>query len=178
MRSRIHYLALALALSVAACDKDIPTGANSTESSTSPAQVHQTGGLLSNIPISTQNFTGTLTITRFSLDRRTGDLRVSGFVLDQAGNLAGRFTNVIATLIDPTQNGVCEILELDIGAIHLDVLGLVIDLAPIHLDIVAEPGPGNLLGNLLCALAGLLDDFPGALQQILALISQINALLR
>ena len=28
---------------------------------------------------------------------------------------------------------------------------------PLHIDITAESGPGNLLGNLLCALAGLLD---------------------
>ena len=40
---------------------------------------------------------------------------------------------------------------------HLDLLGLVVDLAPIHLDVTAVPGAGNLLGNLLCAVAGLLD---------------------
>jgi len=51
----------------------------------------------------------------------------------------------------------CSILKLDIGAIHLDLLGLVVDLAPIHLDATAVPGAGNLLGNLLCAVAGLLD---------------------
>ena len=51
----------------------------------------------------------------------------------------------------------CSILNLDIGRIHLDLLGLVIDLSPIHLDVTAVPGAGNLLGNLLCAVAGLLD---------------------
>jgi hypothetical protein len=51
----------------------------------------------------------------------------------------------------------CDILNLDIGAIHLNLLGLVVDLAPIHLDVTAVPGAGNLLGNLLCAVAGLLD---------------------
>ena len=51
----------------------------------------------------------------------------------------------------------CSILNLDIGAIHLDLLGLVVDLSPIHLDVTAVPGAGNLLGNLLCAVAGLLD---------------------
>jgi len=51
----------------------------------------------------------------------------------------------------------CSILNLDIGRIHLDLLGLVVDLAPIHLDVTAVPGAGNLLGNLLCAVAGLLD---------------------
>jgi hypothetical protein len=51
----------------------------------------------------------------------------------------------------------CDILKLRLGPLHLDVLGLVVDLNRVVLDITAEPGPGNLLGNLLCAVAGLLD---------------------
>ncbi len=51
----------------------------------------------------------------------------------------------------------CKILELDIGRINLDLLGLVVNIAPISIDITAVPGAGNLLGNLLCAVAGLLD---------------------
>jgi len=74
---------------------------------------------------------------------------------------------------------VCSILDLDIGAIHLDLLGLVIDLAAIHLDITAIPG-GGLLGSLLCSLANLLNDLltgPAILNNILNLIAQINAIL-
>jgi hypothetical protein len=56
----------------------------------------------------------------------------------------------------------CPILDLDIGRIHLDLLGLVVNLAPVHLNIDAVPGAGNLLGNLLCALVGLLDTTPSA----------------
>ena len=55
----------------------------------------------------------------------------------------------------------CEILDLDIGRINLDLLGLVVNIAPIHLNVTAVPGAGNLLGNLLCALVGLLDDLRG-----------------
>jgi hypothetical protein len=51
----------------------------------------------------------------------------------------------------------CQILFLDVGPIFLDVLGLQVDLSRITLDITAQPGPSNLLGNLLCAVAGLLD---------------------
>ena len=55
----------------------------------------------------------------------------------------------------------CEILELDIGRINLGLLGLVVNIAPISIDITAVPGAGNLLcnlpGNLLCTVAGLLD---------------------
>ncbi len=53
--------------------------------------------------------------------------------------------------------GPCDILFLVIGPIHLDVLGLVINLSRIILDIDAVPGPGNLLGNLLCAIVNLLN---------------------
>jgi hypothetical protein len=46
------------------------------------------------------------------------------------------------------------------------------------LDITAIPGPGNLLGNLLCAIAGLLDgvDLSGVLGNLLQ--NLIDALIR
>jgi hypothetical protein len=52
----------------------------------------------------------------------------------------------------------CPILDLALGPIHLDLLGLVVDTSPICLAITADPGAGNLLGNLLCGVAHLLDD--------------------
>ncbi len=51
----------------------------------------------------------------------------------------------------------CDILNLVLGPLDLDLLGLNISLNQVVLDIVAVPGAGNLLGNLLCAVAGLLD---------------------
>jgi hypothetical protein len=39
-------------------------------------------------------------------------------------------------------------------------------LSQVILDIVAQSGPGNLLGNLLCAVVGLLDN-PGGLARLL-----------
>jgi hypothetical protein len=43
-----------------------------------------------------------------------------------------------------------------------NLLGLVVHLDTVHLNITAVPGPGNLLGNLLCAVAGLLNgNVPG-----------------
>lgn len=51
----------------------------------------------------------------------------------------------------------CEVLDLVLGPLDLDLLGLVIQLDRVHLNITAVPGAGNLLGNLLCAVAGLLD---------------------
>jgi hypothetical protein len=68
---------------------------------------------------------------------------------------------------------VCQILNLDIGRIQLDLLGLVIDLHPIHLDITAVSGPGNLLGNLLCALTGILDPNNALADFLNALLEQL-----
>lgn len=75
----------------------------------------------------------------------------------------------------------CEILDMTLGPLDLDLLGLVIHLDVVHLNITAEPGEGNLLGNLLCAVAGLLDPptggggggLSGLLNQIVALLNQI-----
>jgi hypothetical protein len=70
----------------------------------------------------------------------------------------------------------CGILLLDLGPLHLDLLGLVVDLNEVVLDITGQTGSGNLLGNLLCALTGLLD-IPGAIAGIINLIDSINQLL-
>jgi hypothetical protein len=41
------------------------------------------------------------------------------------------------------------VLNLVLGPLHLDLLGLVVDLNQVHLVITAVQAPGNLLGNLL-----------------------------
>jgi hypothetical protein len=55
------------------------------------------------------------------------------------------------------RGGSCAILNLELGPIELDLLGLNILTSPICLDITGQRGRGNLLGNLLCSIAGLLD---------------------
>jgi hypothetical protein len=74
--------------------------------------------------------------------------------------------------------GSCQILDLTLGPLHLDLLGLVVDLNQVHLQITAQQGSGNLLGNLLCAVAGLLDNtgtggLTGLLQSVTNLLNQI-----
>ena len=73
----------------------------------------------------------------------------------------------------------CPILHLDLGPLNLDVLGLQVHLNQVVLDIVAQSGAGNLLGNLLCAVAGLLDGSPlsGLLGQLSTLLNQILGVL-
>jgi hypothetical protein len=60
----------------------------------------------------------------------------------------------------------CPVLDLTLGPINLDILGLVVETSPICLQIIAHPGEG-LLGDLLCSVAHLLDGGL-SLDQILA----------
>jgi hypothetical protein len=46
----------------------------------------------------------------------------------------------------------CQVLDLVLGPLHVDLLGLVVDLNRVHLSITANPA-GGLLGSLFCGLA-------------------------
>ena len=96
-----------------------------------------------------------------ALDR----LRISGILAGTAtpgGATTERVRQEFRTQLSVSQQRrECEILDLDIGRIHLDLLGLVVNIEPIHINVTAVPGAGNLLGNLLCALVGLLDNLNG-----------------
>ena len=75
------------------------------------------------------------------------------------------------TLVNTTPNAAIPILDLHIGEIHLDVLGLKVDTSEICLRITAQTGPGNLLGNLLGSVASLLDQPGVTLDQLLSQLS-------
>ena len=140
-----------------------------------------------------RRFRGEIRITELAYD---GQLKVSGFISGVVQGAGGR-VNVTnqpfeqyATLVGPPAIGaalvpqaVCPILDLDIGPIFLNLLGLVIDLSAINLDITAVSEAGALLGNLLCALVGLLDGIvlgailAGILDAIQGLLDQINDIL-
>ena len=119
-------------------------------------------GTLNNAP-----FAGSL--SNLSTSVVDGVLQLSGTITG-AGIPAG--TTFTAPIQDLNANGACDILNLDLGPLDLNVLGLQVDLAPVVLDITAVPGAGNLLGNLLCAVAGLLDG-NGALTSVSALLNRI-----
>ncbi len=70
----------------------------------------------------------------------------------------------------------CDILNLVLGPLDLNLLGLEVHLNQVILDIVGVTGAGNLLGNLLCAVTGLLDG-GGPLGQIVTLLNSILAIL-
>jgi hypothetical protein len=101
-----------------------------------------------------------------------GDLQLTGTiqgVLDGQDVEATSFTTVIESV---QANASCTILDLDLGPLDLDLLGLVVALDEVNLDVTAVPGAGNLLGNLLCAVAGLLDR-GGPLTAISALLNRL-----
>jgi hypothetical protein len=77
----------------------------------------------------------------------------------------------------PPIPGACQVLNLVLGPINLNLLGLVVRTNQINVRIDAVPGAGNLLGNLLCGVTNLLN--PGSLSGTpLGQLSQIlNALL-
>jgi hypothetical protein len=205
LRNRIAMgtLLLGVATVVACSDSTTtPTQASPGGSSAAAPDLKKDKGraaLLTSVPVSGVlsdggSFTGTLTVTRFGLIQATRQLTVSGVLNGTATKQTGqvvRLTNVpfsaanatlergdeASALVQPAAvRVVCDILFLDIGPISLDLLGLTLDLSRITLDLNAVTGPGNLLGNLLCALVGLLDGV-GLLAAILQLIERINDLL-
>jgi hypothetical protein len=81
--------------------------------------------------------------------------------------------------VSARQMNQCRILTLVLGPLDLNILGLRVELNRVELRITAIPGPGNLLGNLLCAIAGLLDGgLGGLLGQLLDLLNDILDALR
>ena len=115
---------------------------------------------------SAAQFVGTFDLNKF-VATSTGVAAVgtiSGTLTDALGNV----TTVVRTVSFPVRIGAttCDILHLELGPLDLDLLGLVVHLNRIVLDIDAQSGAGNLLGNLLCAVAGLLDN-PSGLARLL-----------
>jgi hypothetical protein len=72
----------------------------------------------------------------------------------------------------------CTILDLTIRPIDLNLLGLVVHLDRVHLLVTGETGPGNLLGNLLCGLTGILDPQALPTNQLTQLLNGLLGFLR
>ncbi len=73
----------------------------------------------------------------------------------------------------------CDVLNLVLAPLDLDLLGLQVHLDRVVLRVVAVSGAGNLLGNLLCAVTGLLDGgLDGLLGRLRNLLNDILGALR
>lgn len=166
-------------------------------SGTSDRQVAHTkkGTLNSRISGTTskgRQVTGSFVPLKFSNRNGTAVVRglVQGVVHERNGSKTTfsqlktfRVQSVAGTPLRATQAGsaraTCDILNLVLAPLDLDLLGLQVHLDRVVLNIVAESGAGNLLGNLLCAVTGLLDGgLGGLLDQLVDLLNQILGALR
>lgn len=134
------------------------------------AQAPSTTPLSTQIPCTVGGVSSVCTLTVQSLQVVNGALQASGTVTN--GSTSVPFTGV--PVADPPPS--CPILSLTLGPLHLDLLGLVVDLNQVVLNITAQPGTGQLLGNLLCSVANLLNNNVTG-TALTSLINEINAAL-
>jgi hypothetical protein len=111
--------------------------------------------------------TGTYKITKFAVEK--GELVAKGTFTGTLGSADDTVKKAVTIPVskkpatpaaaagDVEALATCQILNLLLGPLDLNLLGLRVQLNQVDLDITAVEGPGNLLGNLLCAVAGLLD---------------------
>lgn len=137
-------------------------------------------------------FAGTFKLTDFAVsgNQIVADGYVSGTLTDSLGNSLGTTTKAVSLPVSfgsaagaihsaAFAAATCDILHLTLGPLDLDLLGLRIHLNRIVLDITAQSGSGNLLGNLLCAVTHLLDtggslgDLADLLDRILDILSSL-----
>jgi hypothetical protein len=140
-------------------------------------------------------FAGTMSISRFAIENQklVAIGQITGAVKDANGRVVRAVISSVSVPVSKNSTGTvgggggcsdeeavvqqgCEVLSLVLGPLDLDLLGLVIELDTVVLDITAVPGAGNLLGNLLCAIVGLLDA-PTVGQQIVGLLNQLIGIL-
>ena len=134
-----------------------------------------------------QVFAGLLDINRFAVDGQklfavgtlTGEVRRGYRTLDVRKQVRIPVTRINGRSLDRlsaadvSAQAVCEILTLTLGPLDLNLLGLRVQLNQINLRITAITG--SLLGDLLCAVANLLNGGPLAnlLNQLSRLLNQI-----
>ena len=144
----------------------------------------------------THHFKGTYTINRFAT--RNGKLVAVGTVrgtMRKAGTtrrvtrygvvmpaaVTGAGPAALPTVASTSQQlpnipNSCQILNLRLQPITLNLLGLVVRTNDINVRIDAVPGNGNLLGNLLCSITNLLNP-GGGLGPLTTAINQLTAAL-
>lgn len=132
----------------------------------------------------TGTFSGTFTPQKFSVVngvvKATGVLK--GTLTDANGASLGTVNQTVTDSVNTSRaaNAVagCQVLNLVLGPLNLNLLGLVVTLNQVTLNITAVPGAGNLLGNLLCAVVNLLNGTgTGGLTSLSALLNEILAAL-
>jgi hypothetical protein len=133
----------------------------------------------------TKGFKGTYTIERFvasggklySVGTLTGKARGKKVTKENVRMPAALTSGGAQAAQVPPIPGACQILNLVLGPIDLNLLGLRVRTNQINLRIDAVPGAGNLLGNLLCGITGILDPNTLSSTPLGQLAQILNALL-
>ena len=107
-----------------------------------------------------KQFSGHFDVTQFVT--KNGKAYALGTLTGKVGNRTVSKSNVAIPVSVEKTTGIspaatCPILHLVLGPLDLNLLGLTVHLNQVVLDINAQSGPGNLLGNLLCSVANLLN---------------------
>ena len=198
-KERIAVLLLAAVVGVG-CSDSSPTEMSKIESVEASSLTPKRDATLIGDAVGTLTggtFTGTAQVTEFGLDEDR-NLTVTGVLngvvtiggvatqivnqvfsttaeMTSGGESIGSMEGMVGSGHDDMTNARCQVLFLDLGPIFLNLLGLELNLSQIVLDLDAVSGAGNLVGNLLCAVVGLLDGFN--LSGLLNLLDLINDLL-
>ncbi len=180
--SKLRLAAVAVLASCA-----VVLGAAGTASAQQAAPLTKTVALTG-----TKGFKGTYTIQRFAVrgnklvaigtvkgkvrkNGKTKNVRRSGVRMPASVAGGGPAQGARASQLPNIPNA-CQILNLVLGPINLNLLGLVVRTNQINVRIDAVPGAGNLLGNLLCAITGILNP-TGALGQLTGALNELAAAL-
>lgn len=112
-------------------------------------------GLLGNGPISLTSLFNSLSTQQVT--------QLSGELTNLLNGVVGKLESAPGATVGGHSGGLCNILNLSLGPVDLTLLGLNVHLdncanGPVTVDVTAQPGPGNLLGNLLCGLTHVLDS--------------------
>jgi hypothetical protein len=192
--SRIRLAATAAMLS---CGLMLVGGTGLASAQDGPARLTQVVPISGKSTKGNKQFSGTYTIDRFiskggkiySVGTVKGKLgskkvtkenvRVPATVANASAPAQAQASQVPPLPLPPLPAGnACSILSLDLGPINLNLLGLVVRTNQIQLRIDAVQGPGNLLGNLLCGITGILNPSGALANTPLGQLAQIlNALL-
>src|SRR4051794_26524493 len=167
----MRYRLVLTALAVMAALVVVPSGALAKSKGSSGDIA---GQLQRSVPVQGKADNGSTFAGRFKIRQfavQNGKLvaigRLTGGSPGERGKGRGKSVNQTATMpaglfdklpgIRAAQLASCQILFLTLGPLDLNLLGLRVQLNQVVLRITAVRGPGNLLGNLLCALTGLLN---------------------
>jgi hypothetical protein len=183
---------LAVAAATILCALMLPGVATAQEG---PARLTQVIPLSGTSTKGNKQLTGTYTIERFitkggkiysdgTFKGKLGKKKVTKENVRLPATVANASGTAKASQIPPLPlpplppGNACSILALDLGPINLNLLGLVVRTNQIQLRIDAVQGPGNLLGNLLCGITGILNPAGAIANTPLGQLTQIlNALL-